>query len=434
MRRTWELVSVEEARRRLEALFPEAARPGEEQVPLDEALGRVLSRVVEARRALPGFDRSTVDGYAVRSADVAAATPENPARLRRVGGVAMGEPARVAVGPGQAVEVPTGGVLPPGADAVVMYEETRRPEISEGGGAPGQDPAPRETWVEVLEAVPAGANRMGAQEDVRPGERLLLPGRRLRPQDLGLLAALGELEPWVRRRPTVALLSTGDELVPPAAELGPGQVRDMNGTTLAALCRQAGAKPVAMGIVPDTREALDAAVAQAWRSADLVLISGGSSVGERDHAREAVEALPGARVVVHGVAVRPGKPTLVALAGGKLLYGLPGHPVSAMVIFHLFVRPALEHLLGVQHFGPGLPPVRARLTRSIRTAGRREDYWRAQLLQDERGWVAEPIVSKSGAISSMVKGDGLFRVPAGVGELPEGAWVEVEPFAFWAGA
>lgn len=438
MQGAWDLVTVDEALRRVETLLPALAMPGEERVPLDEALGRVLSRPVEAAAPLPGFERSTVDGYAVRAADVAAATVQAPRRLRLVGAVAMGEPARIPVGPGEAVEVPTGGMLPPGADAVVMYEATRRlgPAAllpATGGERAGEPESPGEagSWVEVLAPVSPGANRMGAQEDVRPGESLLLPGRRLRPQDLGLLAALGEMTPWVRRRPRVALLSTGDELVPPEVRPGEGQVRDINATTLGALCRQLGAEPIPAGIVPDTREALEAAVLRAWRSCDVVLVSGGSSVGARDHTREAVAALPGARVVVHGVAVRPGKPTLVAEAGGKLLYGLPGHPVSAMIIFHLFVQPALEYLMGLRHTRPALPPVRARLSRAIRTAGSREDYWRARLRREAGGWVADPIVSKSGAISSMVRGDGLFRVPAGVTELAQGEWVDVEPFAAW---
>jgi len=401
------LLTPEEAR----ALFQKAFTPrprGTETVPLLEAFDRVLAADIVADMDLPPFDRSTVDGYAIRAAD--AGSLEEP--LTVVGEVHMGELPSFSLGQREAARIPTGGALPPGADAVVMQEHVR---LLEGGR------------IRLTRAVGAWENVIRRGEDVQGGETVLRAGTRLRPQEVALLAGLGRTEVQVYLAPRVAVIVTGDEIVPPDQVPRPGQIRDMNTYSLTGLIRGLGAVPQPYGIVVDEMDVLLDVLRQASRTSDLILVSGGSSVGKRDVVAEAFTAL-GATIVVHGVSIKPGKPTILAIHEGKPLVGLPGHPVSAMVVFDVFVRELLEGMLGIARRKGFGKEVRARLARSLGPAKEREEHVRVAL--EERGgevW-AVPIVGKSGVITTMVKADGIVVVPVGGAVLPEGTEVDVRLF------
>ena len=305
--------------------FRPARRTAAETVALADALHRVPAEAVTATSALPGFARATVDGFAVRAADTYGVSDGQPGYLDVNGTVAMGRAPTVAVVPGTAVAVPTGGALPQGADAVVMVEHTQE-------AMPGT--------IEVVHAVAPGDGMVRADEDAAPGALLAPAGRPLRPHDLGLLAAAGVTGVSVWARPVVGILSTGDEVVPPGtATLLPGQVRDATAFALAGLVTEHGGTPQIRGIVPDDAPALDAALREAVATCDLVVVSAGSSVGARDETASVVSGLGPPGIFCHGLAIRPGKPTLLAECGGVPLIGLPGHPLSALVVFRL-VGPA----------------------------------------------------------------------------------------------
>ncbi len=402
------LLSPAEARARyLAALSP--APLGTETVPLDQALDRVLAADLVAGEDLPPFDRSTVDGFAVRATDVEQGGESAPARLRLVGEVRMGDATALRLGAGETVRVPTGGMLPAGADAVVIQERTR--VLGE--------------VVEVHRPVRPGENMISRGEDVRAGDTVLRAGRRLRPQDLGILAGLGHARVAVRLRPTVAIISSGDEIVPPDRPAGPGQIRDMNTFSLGGLVRHAGGIPVPFPILPDDLATVHGALRRAVEAHDIVLISGGSSVGEHDVVVDAIRALGPPGIVVHGVAIRPGKPTVLAVAGSRPVVGLPGNPVSAMVIFDVFVRPVLAALLSITERRRPSAQVRARAGRAIAAPTEREDHVRVALEARDGDLWAHPLPAKSGLLTSMVRADGIVVIPPG-GRIAEGETVEVD--------
>jgi molybdopterin molybdotransferase len=405
------LITPDEAKARFLRAYTPVPR-GTERVGLQEAYGRVLAHDVVAAEDLPEFDRSTVDGYAVFAEDTAASSAAHPADLVLVGEVQMGKPADCAVRRGETARIPTGGMLPAGADAVVMLEQV---DV-------------RGRTVEVREAVRSGDNVIRRAEDVSRGEVALGPGIRLRPQEVGLLAAIGVVEVDVFRMPRVAVLATGDEIVPPDRRPNPGQVRDVNSYTLMALIRQEGAVPLPYGIIEDSFDVLVRNLSDAKSSADLVLVSGGSSVGAKDAVARAIAALGSPGVVVHGVSIKPGKPTILAVVDGTPIIGLPGHPVSGMVIFDVFVRDVVRGLAGrtvARTFGH---VVRARMVRRIPSAGVREDHIRVFL--ERRGddvW-AIPVLGKSGIITTMTRADGVVVVPLGQAGVEQGAEVDVHLF------
>ena len=405
------LLTPQEAKERFARAY--APRPrGMEHVPLAEAYGRVLAQDAAAREDLPPFDRSTVDGFAVRADDVARAGPDGPAVLRLAGEVQMGETAPVGAGAGEAVRIPTGGMLPPGADAVVMLEDVDE----------------RDGRIAVRRPARPGDNVIRRAEDVRRGEVALRPGTRLRPQDVGLLAAVGITDVPVFVRPRVAIIATGDEIVPADRTPEGGQVRDVNTYTLAALVRQEGGVPRVAGIVEDVYDVLLRALRDARREADLVLVSGGSSVGEKDAVARAIGELGRPGVIVHGVSIKPGKPTILALVDGTPVIGLPGHPVSGMVIFDVFVRDVLSGLTGRSDARPFGRGVRARLARPIPSGGVREDHIRVSLEQRDGGLAAVPVLGKSGIITTMTRADGVVVVPIGQRMLDAGTDVDVQLF------
>jgi molybdopterin molybdotransferase len=406
------LVSPREALARLLAHLPEGRRVEPEVIPTSEAAGRVLAEPVVAPHALPAFPRSTVDGFAVRAADTHGASPSLPAYLQVVGEVPMGRALDLKLSPGQAALVHTGGMVPESADAVVMLEDTQSPR-------PGE--------IEVLKPSASGQNVIAAGEDVSPGESVLEAGVRLRPQEIGGLMALGIVEVRVARRPRVGILSSGDEVVDPRSTPGPAQVRDVNSYALSALVAEAGGEPIRHGIVPDQMGALQEAARKALRESDLVVITAGSSASARDLTAEAIRSLGEPGVLVHGVAIRPGKPTILAVAGEVPVIGLPGNPVSALVIARLFVVPVIRRLLGER--GPELPArLTARLSANIASEAGREDYIPVRLIVTPEGLVAEPVYGRSNLIFTLVRADGLIRIAPEVTGLAAGAAVEVTPF------
>jgi molybdopterin molybdotransferase len=398
-------------------------RPQGEVVSTTEALGRVTLEPVLTPEPLPAFNRSTVDGYAVRAADTHGAGETLPAWLQVVGEVPMGAAPDFSLQPGQAALIHTGGMLPDGADAVVMLEHS----MACARSAPGDAAAAAGGWVseiEVLRAVAVGENLLLAGEDLSAGEPALPAGMRLRPAEIGGLMALGLTSLVVARKPRVALLACGDEVVPPDQRPAPGQVRDVNTYTLGALVEEAGGSPLAGGILPDRPADLHSAARRALASADALVISAGSSASTRDLTAEVIAGLGLPGVLVHGVNVRPGKPTILAVCEDKPVIGLPGNPVSALVIAGLFLTPVIEALLGLRRPQPR-PCLPARLTLNLASQAGREDWVPVRLLQAGDGWLAEPVFGKSNLIFTLARAHGLVRIPPAATGLPAGAEVLV---------
>ncbi len=397
----------EEAAALLEAAFAPAST-GEETVPLERALGRVLAAPVTAAEFVPGFDRSTVDGYAVRAADTFGCSDAMPALLTLRGEVLMGEDAGLTLQPDECAAVPTGGAIPAGADAAVMIEYTE----AYGDGTVG-----------ILKSAAPGENMIFRGDDVRPGKEVLPAGRRLTPSDVGALAALGLGGVSVARRPLVGVISTGDELVAVTETPAAGQIRDVNSAMLAALARDAGAEPVPYGIIKDDEALLGAALDDALARCDMVLLSGGSSVGAKDAACRVIEAR--GEVLCHGLAMKPGKPTILGNVGGKPVFGLPGHPAAAFLVAELFVRPLIARLMGrrVQ-----LRTVSARLAEAVSANHGRAQYMGVTLGERDGVLTARPIHGKSGLITSLAGSDGYFCIPRDCEGVSAGETVQVRRY------
>jgi molybdopterin molybdotransferase len=384
-------IPVEEAQARVLA---EVASLGIEPVPLIEAAGRVLREDLFAPSDMPPADNSAMDGYAVRATDTFAATADAPVEFRVIGDVPAGRPADRAVEAGTAIRIMTGGWVPAGADAVVQVELTRTTERG----------------VTIQQAFKTGTNIRRRGEDVRSGALLVASGTRIGPAELATLAACGRTQVRVSQRPVVAILSTGDELVEPGEAATPGAIVNSNAHLLASLVREGGGIPRMLGIVPDSREATIAAFERAMES-DFVLSSGGVSVGAYDFVKEALHAV-GAETRFWRVAMKPGKPFLLARRGAALCFGLPGNPVSCFVTFHLFVGPALRKAIGER--GPLIPaPVRIKIDSQLRPAPGRRIYYRVRVVISDGELVAEPLTSQSsGALTSMLGANGLAIIEA----------------------
>jgi molybdopterin molybdotransferase len=401
------VVPADEVRR----LIGDLAPLGTEKVSLESCVGRSLSGNVAAADDLPPFRRSTVDGYAVRGLETTGASSSSPAYLKLAGEVLVGREALDDPPPGSCVRIPTGGMVPPSADAVVMVEYTRE--------LPG-------CLVEVSGSVAPGENVVQRGEDAEKGRPVLARGTILRPADVGILAGLGVTAVPVFRRVRVAILSTGDELVEPRATPGPGQVRNVNQYSLHAHVTACGAEPHLLGLSPDDAVEIEGRMRQGLGLADMLIVSGGSSVGVRDMTADIIGKLGKPGVLVHGVAVRPGKPTIVGRVGEKWVFGLPGHPVSAMVAFANFVAPALRALAGVA--GDDDPPVPARLVDNVHSKPGREDYVQVSLRHGSEGLEAVPIFKKSGMVTTLTESDGWIVIPAASEGLEGGEMVLVRRY------
>lgn len=383
-----------------------------ETIPLAAARERILAETLVSQEFLPPFSRSTMDGYAVRAADTFGCSESENALLTIVGEIAMGVPGRdLTLKPGQAARIWTGGELPQKADAVVMVEYTQ--------------PFGQEA-VAVFRPVAPEENVIRAGEDYAAGSVVLEQGSRLRPQDLGVLSGLGITSVPVYRKPKVIILSTGDELVAPDQVPPPGKIRDINSTTLTALVEEAGGIAQPLGICIDDFEHMLALCRENIAQADVLLLSGGSSVGQRDFTRRVLTTIPGAELLVHGISIRPGKPTIFARLGNKALIGLPGHVASAQVVFTCFVRPLLRHYSGLG-VNSGLVTVKAIIGQQIASVIGREDYVRVRLIPQKKDALplAVPVYGKSGLLNPLVKADGLLPIGRDVEGLDKGVTATV---------
>lgn len=387
---------------------------GTETIDIGDALNRILSREIIAEEDLPGFRRTTMDGYALRACDTFGASENLPAFLELMGEVAMGQIPTDIVTPGKAIRISTGGMIPEGADAVVMIEYCHSLD---------------EKTIEVSRTVSPLENIIMPGDDFKKGVVIFERGAMLRPQDIGILAGLGIQTITAYKRSKVAIISTGDEVIPIDQSPRPGQVRNINSYTLSAFCSQVGAIPVNLGLCKDNFSDLRKMVAGAIETCDTVWISGGSSVGIRDITLKVIESFDGAELLVHGIAISPGKPTIIARIGNKAVFGLPGHVASAMVVAEIFLNPFLSRLAGVvsapedNHFY-----LQAQLARNIESASGRDDYIRVKLDKRDGRIFAEPIFGKSGLISTLVDAHGLLKIDRNTEGFYKGQTVDVMLF------
>lgn len=410
------LLPPDEAREKLLAALSKLTIESE-PLAVDSALGRVTAEDVVAPHPLPEFPRTTVDGYAVRAGDTFGATDSLPAYLHLIDEVPMGDEPTFEIGAGQCAMIHTGGMLPQGADAVVMLEYTQ----SVGAGSPRPE-------IEIFKSVADGENVIRIGEDVAKGQIVIPQGTTLRPAEIGGLMALGITSLRVASKVKVGLISTGDEVIEPSHHPRPGQVRDINSYTLSALVEKSGGVAVRYGIFGDQLQVLKEAAAKALTECDAVIITAGSSASTRDMTAEVIRQLGEPGVLVHGINTRPGKPTILGACNGKAVIGLPGNPVSALVNGYLFVVPVIEKLLGV------LPKpkatVQAKLTVNLPSQAGREDWWAVKLTAvngqpSAVRYIAEPIFGKSNLIFTLAAGDGLLKIHPDATGLSAGEIVEV---------
>jgi molybdopterin molybdotransferase len=393
-----QVVSVSTA---IEEIRNLAVRRGDETVNLVDALHRILAEDIRADGDIPGFTRSVVDGYAVRAADTTGSSDTIPSIFSLRGRVSMGVSAGTHIKSGECIYVPTGGILPEGADAVVMIEHAE----------------PIGNEILVKKPVAHGENVLFFNEDFSSGDIVCKRGRRLSPQDIGVLAAAGCIDVPVVRIPKVGILSTGNELVPVNVRPLPGQVRDVNSFVVASFVREQGCAPVFYGIVRDDREALRSAIDNAASKCDAVLISGGSSKDERDMVAAIIKEK--GTVLIHGIAISPGKPTIIGRYGNIPVIGLPGHPASAFIVLVAIIRHLFAEMTG--NTDSGLRSVQASLGQNVSSSKGREDYVRVVV----RDGVATPLFGKSGLLNTLVKSTGVIRIPAESEGLETGTLVEV---------
>ena len=385
--------------------FPIESRA--ERIPLFSAVGRVLSEQITAEEYVPDFDRSTVDGYACRAADTFGCSSSIPAILSLAGSIRMGSKAEFSLAAGSCAYIPTGGALPDGADCVVMLEYSE--EYGDG-------------TVGIMSACAPGANVIFRGDDLVPGKTVLNPGRLLSPQDIGALAAMGHTIVSVAQRLRVGIVSTGDELVPPDEAPLPGQVRDVNSPMLAAMFARFGFEPVLYGIVRDDEKLLRKTTEDAIHECDAVLLSGGSSAGLKDSTCRIISDI--GDLLLHGIAIKPGKPTILGKAGNKPVIGLPGHPVAAYYAARLFVLPLLDRLTGCKRRSF---TVSAELAESVSSNQGRAQICACRLETKDGALIAYPIRSKSGLITRLAGSDGFFIIDRDCEGLPKGAAVQVYP-------
>ena len=383
--------------------------PRVETIETEVSLGRVIAHDVRSPEDLPAFPRSSMDGFSVRASDTYGASESLPALFEVVADIPTGESSDAVIGAGEAAVAYTGGTLAKGADAVVMIERTQPAD---------------EVSIEVLRPVAPGENVIQVSEDVRCGEVILQGGHRMRPQDIGGLLALGIVHVPVFRRPVVAIVSTGDELTPPIDSPPRGKIRDINTYTIAARAFQCGADHLAMGIVRDEYLPQLEAARAGLESADLLVFSAGSSLSTRDMTADVFNQLGAPGVLLHGISIKPGKPTVVGVSHGKPMFGLPGNPVSALIVFDLLVAPSIRVLSG-ETAESIIPEVSAVLAQDVPSDSGREDYVPVTLSNSEGRYTATPVFGKSNLIYTLIRSDGIIKVPMASGGLYAGETVDV---------
>jgi molybdopterin molybdotransferase len=382
-----------------------------EKIFIEESLHRVLAEDIFSTVNLPEFPRSIVDGFALKAKDTYGASEKNPGIVSVIGEIQMGQVSDLVIKDGEAVKVATGGMVPGAADAVEMVEYTE--------------------WIDsrtihISKTLSPLENVIQKGEDIKAGELLLERGHPIRPQDTGLLAGIGKTEVQVFHRPRVGIISSGDEIIAIEKTPSPGEIRDINRYAIASMVRETGGIPVFLGIAKDRFDAIKEKMEKGVKECDLVIITGGSSVGVLDLTLDVLQSFAGSELIAHGIAVRPGKPTLISEIDGKPFLGLPGHPVSAMVIFHLFGRPIIKILSGLpKEKALRKQKIRAKASRNIPSIAGREDYVRVTLEEKEGTLWAHPLFGKSGAIAHLVQADGLLKIGLHEEGLEEGAEGEV---------
>jgi molybdopterin molybdotransferase len=385
---------------------------GTEIISVSDSLDRILANNVKSPEYLPSFIRSTMDGYAVRAADTYGASEGLPVYLHVVGEMPMGGSSAVNVHKGETVKVHTGGMLAGGADSVIIIENTQKVD---------------DTTIELSKPLAPGENIINIGDDIKKDDRLFSAGHILRAQDIGGLAALGITGTEVFLRPKVSVISAGDEVISPEKNPLPGQIRDINTYTISNLVKKAGGVPYPRGIIPDNAEKLRETAIKALAETEILVVSSGSSISTRDMTAAVISSLGKPGVLVHGVSLRPGKPTILAVVDGKPVFGLPGNPVSAMVVFDLFVRPAIYAVSGCKEI-PRLPVVMARLTHNIASTTGREDYVPVRLELENGQYMASPIFGESNLITTLIRADGLAKIPLDKHGLTSGEMVSIRLF------
>ena len=382
-----------------------------EKVSTDQALGKITAEAICSPQDLPDFRRSTVDGYAVLARDTHGASEGLPAYLELVGEIHMGEEPGFSITRSQCGLIHTGGMLPEGANAIVMLEDTQLLKTGE---------------IEIYKPVASGDNLIEIGEDIKKGSVVIPAGTRLRPAEIGGLMALGITEVEIVKPPLIGVISSGDEVIPPDRKPRLGQVRDINSHTLGTLIEEFGARVLHYGIIPDNRNTLHEVMTQALDECDHLIVTAGSSASTRDLTAEVMNELGDPGVIVHGLQIKPGKPTILALAGKKLMIGLPGNPVSALVIAQVIVKPILAYLMELDNPRPR-PVVEAELTVNLASQAGREDWIPVRLVESSTGiWQAEPVFGRSNLIFVLARADGLVRIPPAVTGLEAGETVSVQ--------
>jgi len=395
--------------------FKKIIQNNKEVINIKNALHRILSKEIVAPADLPGFNRSTMDGYAIRAEDSFGATDSLPSYLKIIGEIKMGDRPNFKINPGEAVKISTGGMLPEGANAVMMVEYTEQID---------------DTTIEARRSISPWENVVRENEDLKTGEIILRKGHRLHPQDIGVLAGIGKINIKIYKKPKIAIISTGNEIIPAEGKPRIGQIRDINSYTLGACIKEAGGIPVYRGIIKDEVILLEQEIKKTIKEdkVEAVIISGGSSVGVRDVTLEVLNRLGKPGVLIHGVSVKPGKPTILTIADNRPIFGLPGHPVSAMIIFDLFLRPLISWLQGGQYNYNSAKETEAELTCNMVSDSGREDYIRVFVYEKDKKFYAEPILGKSGLISTMVRASGLIKIGLNIEGLEKGSKVMVKLF------
>ncbi|RKD31645.1 gephyrin-like molybdotransferase Glp [Thermohalobacter berrensis] len=387
----FKVVSIEEAREKLINNFKDYKLPIEE-VDILDSLNRVLAEDIISNINVPEFNRSTVDGYAIKSSDSHGANESMPSFLNIVGEVKMGENTNIKIKSGEAVYVPTGGMIPEGADSVIMIENAERLD---------------ENTIAVYKAISPGENLIFKGDDIKKGELVLEKGKRVTSQDIGALAAIGISKVKVYRRPKFYVISTGDEIIDIDEELEIGKIRDINGYSLSALIKKIGGEVVDKVIVKDDFDLLKEEMEKALSLSDIVLISGGSSVGARDYTYDLINSFDDIGVFVHGVSIKPGKPTLIGRANGKAVFGLPGHPVSAIIVFKVFVEHFIKELIDYKE---EIRKTKAIMDFNVHSSPGKETYQMVTLEERDGKLYATPIFGKSGMITLLSKSNGYIVI------------------------
>ena len=384
-------------------------------IDIKNALHRILSKEVIVPANLPGFNRSIMDGYAIKAEDSFGASDSLPSYLKMIGEIQMGCRPEFKIGLGETAKISTGGMLPEGANAVMMLEYTEQID---------------NTSIEVRKSVSPWENVVREDEDLKAGEIILKKGHKLRPQDIGALAGIGKANIEVYKKPKIAIISTGNEIIPIQNKPQIGQVRDINSYTLGTCVEEAQGIPIYKGIIGDENYLLERKIREAIDKdkVEVVIISGGSSVGSRDITLEVLDKLGKPGILVHGVSIKPGKPTIIAVTNNIPIFGLPGHPVSAMIIFDLFIRPLINWLQGSDYNYDSKKKIEATLISNVASDPGREEYIRVFLYKKEGKFYAKPILGKSGLISTMVQASGLIKIGLNIEGLENGSKVAVRLF------